>query len=119
VATKRTPIQRKSRERITPRAVQAFGEMKAARAKCTCEPADWEGEYWKHKECRACEEWWDHHFVLWQEVGADLWQWPCIRDPDAGIPYPRGSWAFKHWQQKLGERSDALALYRALEQEAS
>ena len=99
MTTKRTPIRRNAQRRITPEVIEAFRQMEIARQSCTCPPIDWEGEYWKHKECGACDEWWEAHNVLHRALKLPPWQWPAIRYPDAVNPYPTGSFAAKHWQE--------------------
>jgi hypothetical protein len=112
MSTKRRPINRPRRDdRFTPAALEAFRKMRELEGRCRCKPRNWAGEYWKHKPCRACDEWWEQHAVLYAELRCKLWEFPCVEHPaDAASPYPKGSWADKNWQPDL----DAQARYRAL-----
>ena len=118
MTTKRTPLKRRAQQRITPEAIEVFLRMEAAASACTCAPRDWEGEYWKGEPCSACGDWWQAHGRLWVLVGAKLWQFPCIQDPEDECPYPEGSHAAAHWQRTRQERPEAFELYRALKQAA-
>jgi hypothetical protein len=119
MATKRTPINRAMRRQITPAAVEAFQQMEKLRTQCTCPPRDWDGEYWKHEQCAACDEWFSHHSVLHDAVGAELGEWPCIYHPDARNPYPVNSPAARSWDKDRAERTDAFELYEALSEAAA
>src|SRR3954470_6284501 len=109
--TKRTPLRRDLKRKITPEAIDAFRHMEALRTACTCEPRDWAGEHWKHRCCATCDEWWRVHSVLHNELGLRPWEWPAVEHPDAASPYPAGSYASEHW--KPDERGRAL--YRELD----
>jgi hypothetical protein len=111
MATKRTPIGRPPRSQITPAAIEIFRRMQAVEAACTCEPVDWGGEYWNHRTCAACEEWWDAHSALWRELRKKPWQWPCVQHPAARCPYPEGSYAANQW----GPNLEAQAMWRELD----
>ena len=115
MATKRTPLRRDLKRRLSPEAIEAFKRMEALRAACTCEPVDWDGEYWKHRPCAPCEAWWLVHNVLHAELGCKPHEWPCIEHPDSVTPYPEGSYAARHW--KPDERGRAL--YRELAEAAA
>lgn len=116
MATKRTPLKRNMKRQIIPEAVEVFRRMEAAASACTCEPIDWDGEYWKHEQCPACRGWWDAHARLWVLVGAKLWQFPCVQDPEDECPYPEGCHAAAHWERTRQERPEAFELHRALKQ---
>ena len=115
MTTKRRPLRRDLKRRITPEAIDAFRRMEALRAACTCAPRDWAGEYWKHRQCASCEEWWAVHNVLHGGLGLKPWEWPAIEHPEAGCPYPEGSFAARQW--KRDERG--VELYCELAQVAA
>jgi hypothetical protein len=112
MATKRTPIRRAAKVRITPEAIAAFEAMRAARARCTCSPIDWLGDFWRRRPCDACEVWWRAHKVLHSALALRPWEWPAIQDPEEPCPYPAGSYAAGRW--RLDER--AVALWQQLEE---
>jgi len=90
--TTRTPIGRPPRGlHITPKAIEAFGRMRNLDQLCTCDPIDWDGAYWKHELCPACEAWWEHHSILWNELSLKPWQWPAIETPGAVTCYPEAA----------------------------
>jgi hypothetical protein len=91
--TKRTPINRATKTRLSPIALDAFRRMQTA-------PTD--------------DEWWSHHSILVRELRLKPWQWPAVEHPDAQCPYPVGSYAAQHWQPNL----KAQARYRELERAA-
>jgi hypothetical protein len=97
--TKRTPINRQARQRITPVAVEAFRKMKAARERCVCDD----------EECEACDEWWTLHQTLHRELSAKPWEFPCIVSPDEPCVFPAGTAGAAYWPT-------AQALYRALDE---
>jgi hypothetical protein len=115
MSTKRTPINRPPRFLITPGAIAAFNVMRKLDAQCTCAPVNWDGEYWEHEQCEACEQWWRQHSVLHDELRLTPGQWPAVEDPDAVSPYPEGS------QARINAKPDleAQARYRLLEQAAA
>jgi hypothetical protein len=110
--TRRTPLHRALRRKITPEAIAAFRRMEALASKCTCPPRDWGGEYWARQRCAACEERQREHSVLHHALGLKPWEWPAYEHPDLGNPWPEGSYM---WQRhKPDERG--VALYRELEE---
>jgi hypothetical protein len=44
--------------------LRAFRHMCRLESQCTCAPRDWDGEYWKHEQCKACAEWWKQNSIL-------------------------------------------------------
>jgi hypothetical protein len=112
MSTKRTPINRPPRFRITPGAIAAFREMLKLETKCTCAPIAGDGAYLEHEQCKACEQWWKQHAVLVDELRLTPGQWPAIEDPHAESPYPEGSEARTHDKPDL----EAQARFRLLEQ---
>lgn len=65
---------------VTPGALLAYRAMLDCEDRCSCPPR---APYPKHTpRCAACEEWWEHHSVLWHELRAKLWEWPCTDEPD-------------------------------------
>jgi hypothetical protein len=97
--------------KITSAALDAFRKMHELDEQCTCKPRDWGGKYWKHEECAACEQWWQHHEILFRELALPLWSFPAIERPDARSPYPKGSPAAKDWRpdHEAQERYKTLA----------
>ena len=115
MATKRTPINREQRRRITPEAIEAFRRIKKVEGACTCPPRDWGGEYWKHEpSCDACSEWSAAESVLSKELALRPWEWPAVLHPDAQCPFPAGSYAAERWHREKDE--DAIARYREMEE---
>ncbi len=113
----RTPIRRSSRGlQITAKAIAAFEEMQICRPLCTCDPIDWGGNYWQREECPACEDWWRHHGVLWNELNLRPWEWPAIQHPNARSPYPEGSEATRRWKPHLAAQERYRLLAEAAEQ---
>ena len=95
MGTKRTPIGRPPRARISRQAIALFREMEAI--VCTCLPRDW-NEYWKHEECAGCKRWWELHSDLHDELELKPWQWPAYRNPaDDTNWWPVGSPMWERW----------------------
>jgi hypothetical protein len=116
MSTKRTPINRPPRgNRFTPAALAAFREMQRLADACTCAPVNWDGEHWDREQCKACEQWWQQHSILVDELRLKPWQWPAVESPDATCPYPEGCYAAQQWKPDLA----AQARYRLLEQAAA
>jgi hypothetical protein len=111
MSTKRTPIRRDTRMRLTPEALAAFRTMRTLAARCTCQPLDWSGEFWRRRRCNACDGWWAAHNVLHRALALKPWEWPAVQDPNETCPYPAGSYAAARW--RLDER--AVALWQQLE----
>ena len=55
----------------------------------TCAPRDWQGKYWLHEPCAACEAWADEHAKLIDALRLTPWQ--DVQDPDEPCPYPPDS----------------------------
>ena len=91
MSTKRTPLARPLQLPILDRALRAFRHMRRLERQCSCPPRDWDGEYWKHKQCKACSEWWEQHSMLHDALQLRPWQWPAIQNPATESPYPAGS----------------------------
>ncbi|WP_192733921.1 hypothetical protein [Bradyrhizobium sp. OAE829] len=107
--------KRKAKDRnfeITPLAISTFEKMRAI--ECACVPRDWAGKYWVHTQCSGCEQWWDLHSTLWDELKLRLWEWPAFEDPNATCPYPAGCCAAERWQKERYGRPEAFELYVAL-----
>src|SRR5262249_55826982 len=77
--TNRTPIARNPLVPITPRALEAFGHMKRLARMCTCPPPRYPDYV---EDCDACQQWWEWHSVLREEVKAPPWEWPVVVEPD-------------------------------------
>ena len=113
MTTTRTPIGRAPRAaQITPRAIAAFRKMQRLEMKCTCAP-DWEGKYFEHEQCRACDQWFRQHRILHGELNLQPWQWPAIENPDAVSPYPPGSEAALNDKPDLEAQERCRMLERA------
>jgi hypothetical protein len=110
--TKRRTIKRPPRAVITPRAIELFNQLRAV--ECTCEPVDWKGEYWKHQPCPGCQEWWRLHSLLHRELDCQVYQWPCVQNPDAPDYYPPD-----HANHGKMVNPEARRLWRQLEQAAA
>jgi hypothetical protein len=118
--TKRTPLRRDIRMKITAAALEAFRAMEKARGECTCHPIDWNGAYWKRaEECEACKRWWRAHGVLHHELALPPWRWPAIKYPDAECPYPAGCHAAEYWHSERARRQEAFELYETLKAAAT
>ena len=94
MTTKRTPLRRDMRRRITPEAIAAVRRIEIA---------------------QNSDEWWAAHNALHEALGLKPWEWPAIEHPEAQCPYPAGSFAAKQW--KRDERG--VALYRELAEAAA
>jgi len=70
--TRRTPINRQHKPPVSELAIRLFMKM---------------------QRCRNCDRWWDLHTELRREVGAKLWERPCIEDPHAGNPEKPGTYS--------------------------
>jgi hypothetical protein len=110
------PMKRRfSKERdvvVTDTAVKTFEQMRQLSRECTCAAIDWAGEYDKREQCSACRQWWELHSFLHKELKRKLWQWPCVENPSARSPYPKGSPADLAWQPDL-EAQDVWRVLRA------
>jgi hypothetical protein len=73
VTTKRTPINRPSRTRVTPAALEAFRAMQRLERRCACKDDD---------DCPACQQWGEQHAILHSELRLAPWQWPAYEHPD-------------------------------------
>ena len=113
--TRRVPLARRSAAQITPAAMEAFRRIRSLEAQCTCLPRDWEGEYWKHEPCPACDEWWTQQGILCSELALKPWHWPAVEHPQAENPYPERSAAASSWRPNV----EARALWRVLDEAAS
>jgi hypothetical protein len=78
--TKRTPINRPLRPKITPEALEASRAMQLLERRCTCKGEDDDGE------CAACRQWAEQHSILHSELRLQPWQWPAYEHPvDADV----------------------------------
>ena len=80
MTTKRTPINRPLRPKVTQAALEAFRTMQRLERRCTCKGEDDEGE------CAACRQWAERHLVLHGELQLTPWQWPAYEHPDDADP---------------------------------
>lgn len=86
MSTKRTPLARPQRSKITPVAIAAFVAM---------------------EDATTDEERNDAHSALHDALNLKPWEWPAIAAPGEACPYPAGSAAAMHWP-------DAVKLYEEL-----
>jgi hypothetical protein len=98
MSTKRTPIKRPLRPRITAQAISTFRAMN--KTVCTCPPPSvTEGVAGGvQPRCHGCEEWFRLHSILHRELGCRPWEYPCVQHPDTE-----------------GAKADAVARWRELE----
>jgi hypothetical protein len=76
--TKRTPINRPPRTKVTPEALAAFRAMQRLERRCTCKSND--------HDCPACVQWNEQHSILRSELRLKPWQWPAYEHPDGAAP---------------------------------
>jgi hypothetical protein len=83
---KRTPLNRAARMRITPEAVELFGQLIEAETK---------------------DDWWSLHNRLHDLLQTPPWQWPCILGPDdelhGGFGEPAARALFDELVRRLDE----------------
>ena len=88
--TTRTPIGRHPTPKVTPRAIQLFDMMMKVR--CTCEPGE-------RFTCPGCKRWDRLDEELGAEMKVPIWRLGnTITSPDAGNPYPPGTYGHVTWQ---------------------
>jgi hypothetical protein len=96
--TKRTPINRPLRTKVTPEALAAFRTMQRLERRCTCKD--------DNNDCPACVQWGEQHSILHSELQLKPWQWPAYEHPDdAELPSP-----------EHGDPGGPAARYRMLKQ---
>ena len=109
MTTKRTPLARRQRPRVTEAAVEAYRRMKQLALECTCPPPEAPtSPSWKYQPpCAACEEYDRLDAILHAELRARPWEIPCFQSepPDADAPSA-------HWERLAYQRY--LALERAI-----
>jgi hypothetical protein len=98
--TKRTPIKRVPKSRITPTEVAIFAEMQAL-PECSLVFGP---EYWDRQECEACKAWWKLHGKLHAELRLRAFEWPAVQPPDienyySDQPYCAGALWLPHAQR--------------------
>lgn len=82
MTTKRAPIRRAPRTKITPEAVALFQKMQNLELACTCE----------NFECEACEQWWAANHRLHVLLKLKPWDFPAVVNPfNAGPGIDRAS----------------------------
>jgi hypothetical protein len=72
-------------KKFSPEVLATFRRMQTLETECTCAPIEWEGKYWERQRCRACEQWWQAHSRLHEQLSLRPTQWPAVEDPQAGI----------------------------------
>ena len=77
MSTKRVPLHREHRRQFTPEALATFSRLRGA-------------TYYS-------DEWWSAHNELHRQLGAKLWEWPCVEPPG------------------VDAEAEAVALWRELE----
>ena len=96
-------FNRPPRAKITPEALEAFRTMQRLERRCTCEDDD--------GECPACQEWWQQHSILHDELRLKPWQWPAYEHSgNMEPPSPENS--------ELPDPGGPAARYRMLKQAA-
>jgi hypothetical protein len=100
--TRRTPIRRQHEPPVSETSIKIFMQMQ--RLVCTCTPNK------PYDDCPGCQQWWDLEHRLRHELGARLWEFPCIEHPAWGNPEPPGTYNHARWQpdEKGRERWRAL-----------
>jgi hypothetical protein len=98
--TKRTPIVRHQRAKITPEALAAFRAMQRLERQCTCKGGD--------HDCPACAQRAEQHSILHRELRLEPWEWPVYGRPDDANPLQDGS------DNPDPPATDAVARYQAL-----
>jgi len=88
--TRRTPIRRQHEPPVTETAIRLFMAMQ--RLRCTCDRDK------PYKDCEGCKQWWDLEHRLGRELGARLWEFPCIENPRVENPEPPGTYNHARWQ---------------------
>jgi hypothetical protein len=87
MTSKRTPINRPPRPTVTFAALEAFRKMQRLERRCTCDD--------DHRECPACEKWWQQHSILHDELRLKPWQWPAYQYPDDTESLPESAQTFE------------------------
>jgi hypothetical protein len=67
--TRRVRIDRSLRQRITPRALEAFRRLKQCAAECIGEP-----ECVPYQRCASCEAWWVQQKIIHTELALKPWE---------------------------------------------
>lgn len=81
MSTKRVPLHREHRRQFTPEALATFSRLRGA-------------TYYS-------DEWWSAHNELHRQLGAKLWEWPCVeppgvdREPEAVALWGELEWALR------------------------
>jgi hypothetical protein len=73
MTTNRIPIARSPVAQISPRAVELFVAM--GRLRCSCLPPPRPPT---QGPCAGCQQWYDLHAELHDELQLPPWQWPCV-----------------------------------------
>jgi hypothetical protein len=104
MGTKRTPLRRELKRRITPEVLDVFATME--NIQCTCDDSV--------ELCRDCEIWNDANTVLRGLLKLKPWWWPTFDFPDDENPYPSFSTAARQWEGDRAKHPERLALYNDL-----
>ena len=59
------------------------------------------------------------HAVLWHEVGAKPWEWPCFEDPRDECPFPPGCEGARRWHEDRARWPERFELYHQLVEAAA
>jgi hypothetical protein len=94
MVTKRTPIARGERPKLTDAAIEAYREMKILATRCTCPPRqDPNSPTWKyHPPCAACEEYDRLEMQIHRELKCRPWEIPCFRSDPPDDDEPGAMW---------------------------
>jgi hypothetical protein len=97
MVTKRVPLKRDLRRRITPEVVAAFKRMQAADAACDCaEKHERREDWWP---CEHRDEWWEAHRIIHRALGMKPWNWPCVLKPGSKLHGDDDEKAVERWRQ--------------------
>jgi hypothetical protein len=91
VVTKRTPISREGRPKLTEAAIAAYRRMKALEPLCTCPPKGDPNQY--IPPCPACAECQELEWVLHREFRCRPWELPPLQSEPPEDGDLAGVWA--------------------------
>ena len=79
--TMRTPLNRASKSKITPAALDAFRQMLTYQQQCRCMPH-------ASRRCTACQKRFEQELTIAREFRLAPWQFPPVAHPAEASPYP-------------------------------
>jgi hypothetical protein len=107
MGTKRVPLRRELKRRITPEVLDVFATME--NIECTCPDDGVETPL-----CKDCEIWNDANTVLRGLLKLRPWWWPTVDFPDEENPYPPFTVAAQRWRDDRAKHPERVQLYRDL-----